>query len=176
MFLTKVVCVVFVALGVFPPVFAESAAETRTERACSVQILNARSNGGVRDGQATEDPASGIRWRVAKDPSHPEWPARLVKVSDRASCGHWSAGPLTTQERRVTVGAAQRPIVRPGDSIVVSQDTRAVNAEFDATALSNGWPGDSIKVRLRFGGKVMRVKVTAPGRALLIGDESESNR
>jgi hypothetical protein len=42
--------------------------------------------------------------------------------------------------------------------------------------LGGGMSGDSIKVRLRFGGKVMRVKVSAPGRALLIGNISEVHR
>jgi hypothetical protein len=173
---TKVIAVLFMVLGLVSQACAASQAKARPEQACAAEILKAKIEGGRRDHQMIKDAASGKSWRVAGDPRHPEWPARLVEVVGGGSCGDQPADPLRTGERRGMSKNSRAIAVRAGDWLRVSQDTRVVHAEFDAIALGGGMSGDSIKVRLRFGGKVMRVKVSAPGRALLIGNISEVHR
>jgi hypothetical protein len=172
---TQMFGMMFVILGVLPRAFALDV-KVRPERRYYAPTLVSNVNAGSLRCQIIRDPASGIGWRVATDPRHPEWPSRLVEISGGDSCGDRLADPLRAGMKLGMANTVQSPTVRAGDWLRVSQDTRVVHAEFNAMALSTGWPGDSIKVRLRFGGKVMRVKLTTPGQALLIEDGSELNR
>ena len=68
------------------------------------------------------------------------------------------------------------PIVHRGEALVMSEDTLTLHAEFEATALSDGARGESIMVRLRLGGKIVRANVSAPGRVVPHPDQNEDNR
>ena len=173
---TKMIGVMIAVLGLMPRACASLDVKDRPEQRCFAPTLTSKVDAGSRERKIIRDPASGMSWRVATDPLHPEWPAKLLEISNEDSCGVRSAGLLREDRESGMAKAAQSPTVRAGDWLRVLQDTRVVHAEFNAMALSKGWPGDSIKVRLRLGGKVMRVKLTAQGQALLMGDDREANR
>jgi len=103
-----------------------------------------------------EDPHSGRRWVLAKDPEH-------------------RGGPGTLVEQRV--GEGLKPggtpkanlVIRAGDRVLVEENTRVARGLFDATALSTARLGASFRVRLRVGGRVVWATATGPGRAALAG-------
>lgn len=172
---TKMIGVMFVVLGLLPRACALDV-KAQLERRCSAPAMTSNVDARSREHQIIRDPASGMSWRVATDPRHPERPAKMVEISNEDYCGDRLIGGLRAGREPRVADTVQSPIVRAGDWLQVLQDTRVVHAEFNAMALSKGWPGDSIKVRLRFAGKVMRVRLTASGQALLIGDEREANQ
>lgn len=59
------------------------------------------------------------------------------------------------------------PILRAGDLLVVEEDTPVVEARLAATALGPAARGATLEARLSIGGKVVRVRAIAPGRATL---------
>jgi flagella basal body P-ring formation protein FlgA len=89
-------------------------------------------------------------------------------ISDEVSCSSQSnvnpgiKGQKTEWLRHPTT------IVRAGDVLVASDETRALLANLEGVALSNGSPGEVIGVRLRLGGNIMRAQVLAPGKVRLI--------
>jgi hypothetical protein len=165
----NVMAVLLVIAGVAPQARPYTNAQARPEAKAMV-------DGGIKGQPLIEDAASGRRWCVARDARHPEWPARLVEISKAAACPRQSSGNLGTREGSGWGRTGQAATVQKGDLLLVSQDNKVVHAEIDAIALSSGRVGDLINVRLRFGGKVMRVRITSTVRAILIGDTREVRR
>jgi hypothetical protein len=60
-----------------------------------------------------------------------------------------------------------------GDRLIVEEDTPVASARLEALALGPASPGVEFMVRLRIGGKVMRVVALGPGRAAF-ATESEA--
>jgi len=114
-----------------------------------------------------QDPALHQGWRVVRIANHPEWPARLQRVSEGAVDCSQSNEADGVLPARTPAASLTPPIVHSGDVLVISEETAVLRGEFDAIALSNAGPGDAIRVRLRFADKVVRVRVTAKGRAVL---------
>ena len=119
-----------------------------------------------------DDPATGLHWRF--EPSVSGGPGKLVQTSDAVSCSGGLAGG--TSEGAGRSRSRLRPVVRRGNSLMVLQESSVLRAELSAIALSDGAEGDSISVRLRFAAKVVRARITGPGRAVLVGSRSEGNR
>ena len=116
-----------------------------------------------------DDPATGMRWLLERDPSRPGGPGRLVPVSGRG----WAVGPA---RQRGTVPrpigpaiqpALYRPVIRAGDRLVIEENTPVVEARLAAVALGPAAAGASFAARLQFGGTVVQAVAVAPGRATL---------
>ena len=104
-----------------------------------------------------KDPSSGTRWLLLADPAHPGGPGRLVAVGGEAP----AAAP------KAAGAEALKPIVRAGDRVVIEEHSSVVNTRLEAVALEPAGEGAVLQARLKFGGKVMRVIVTGPGRAVI---------
>ncbi len=64
------------------------------------------------------------------------------------------------------------PVIRPGDSVILSEDSPVSHALLEAIALQSAATGQVLTVRLKLGGHLLRAIATAPGCALLAeGDE-----
>ena len=106
-----------------------------------------------------DDPGTGRRWLLERDPAHPGGPGRLVDISGRAIEPAMNAGA------QAAVPSPFRPVIRAGDRLVLSQETAVVSARFEAVALEPAAIGKEFKVRLKYGGKVMVAVALAPGLA-----------
>ena len=113
-----------------------------------------------------DDAAMRQHWRPERSAVHPDWPAKLVMIS--GSCDE-RQGP----EAQGRMAKHLSIVVRQGDVLAVSEENAALLAELQAVALSSGGRGGVIRVRLRFAGKVLRARIVAPGKAVLIGDMRE---
>jgi hypothetical protein len=113
------------------------------------------------------DPHTGTRWLLLRDLSHPGGPGRLVPA------GELPANLLPSLRADATGAAAQpdalqvRPVIHTGDRLIVEEHTAVVDASLEAVALSAALPGAAFDVRLKWGGKVLRVWAAGPGRAML---------
>ncbi len=96
-----------------------------------------------------DDPHSGARWMLLRDPGHPGGPGRMVL-----------AGASRLAEK-----VPQRPIIRAGDRLIVEENTAVVEARLEAVALGPAASGSAFDVRLEIGGRIARVVALAPGRA-----------
>jgi len=108
-----------------------------------------------------EDPPLGTRWLLLRDGGHPGGPGRMVLASD---AGKESGGVLANWPPETT-GRMSRPAIRAGDLVVVERSTAVVEARLEAIALEPAAIGSSFHVRLRIGGKVVRVVALAEDRA-----------
>lgn len=116
-----------------------------------------------------DDPATGMRWLLERDPGHPGGPGRLVPVtgSDLAA-GRTRHRQLAFHARSAVIKPSPySPVIRAGDRLVIEENTAAVEARLTAVALSPAVAGASFEARLQFGGKVVRAVAVAPGRATL---------
>ena len=108
-----------------------------------------------------DDPHTGIRWLLMRDPRHPGGPGRLVRVESARN-----------QTRRDKAGVEPfqgelRPFIHAGERLIVEENTPVVEARLEAVALGPAVAGSPLDVRLKIGGKVVRVVASAPGRAVL---------
>jgi hypothetical protein len=105
-----------------------------------------------------DDPHNGDRWLLVRDDSHPGGPGRLLLVS---------ADSIKRRQAASSGSAAQAPIIRAGDRVMVEENTSVAEARLEAVALSPAWPGSLFTVRLTIGGSVLRALAAGPGRAVL---------
>jgi len=104
-----------------------------------------------------DDPRNGDRWLLVRDDSHPGGPGLLLLAS-AAQIKNRQASPQP---------AAEPPIIRAGDRVIVEENTAVAEARLEAVALNPAWPGSLFSVRLTMGGRVLRVLAAGPGRAVL---------
>jgi len=105
-----------------------------------------------------DDPSNGDRWLLVHNANHPAGPGLLLLVSgDRIQPRQ--AGP-----------AAQPalPIIRPGDRVIVEENTPIVAARLEAVAMGPALAGAAFNARLTIGGRVIRAIAIAPGRAAFL--------
>jgi hypothetical protein len=122
-----------------------------------------------------DDPSTGARWLLVRDPAHPEGPGRMV-LSALSSVGEGSAAADSTRERMsIASGQARHFVIRAGDALLVEEHSAAVDAQLEAVALGPAVLGAEFRARLRIGGKVVRVSALGPGRATFV-DEKGARR
>jgi len=114
-----------------------------------------------------EDPFTGNRWLLLRDPNRPAGPGRLVLTRQGNS----------SQTRRgdgaaPTLSSSAGPLIHTGDALVVEEHTSVADTRLEAVALGPATKGAYFKARLKIGGRVARVMAIAPGRAIF-GPESE---
>jgi len=133
---------------------------------------SAQHHDGARATRVIADPGTHRCCAARRNREHPGWPPVLVAISD-AECLSFASSRVTdwsVAARGVQQGA---PIVHPGDLLVVVDDGRRWHSELRAVALSAGRAGDSIFVRLQVGSRVVRVLISASGRAVLKAQRGE---
>ncbi|MGA3262724.1 MAG: hypothetical protein ABSC47_01615 [Terracidiphilus sp.] len=102
-----------------------------------------------------DDPHTGARWLLMRDPSHPGGPGRLLLV-----------GGFRPEYRPSQPGVEPpRPVIRAGDRLIVEENTAVAEARLEAVALGPAVIGSPLDARLKIGGNVVRVVAVAPGRA-----------
>jgi hypothetical protein len=130
------------------------------------------------------DPSTGDRWLLVRDWSSPGGPGRLLLLAgapralapspapaeknlpaskDHEPAAHTSTAPAPIVQAPI----AHAPIIHPNDPLVVEEDSPLVEARLAATALAPAAPGAWFAARLEIGGKIVRVRALAPGRAAL---------
>ena len=138
----------------------------------SSAIVSVAGESSVEVLKVIADPHTGTRWLLLRDLSHPGGPGRLVPASELTSGDRPSRElPILHTEAARTVAQPEvsrlRPVIRTGDRLIVEEHTAVVDATLEAVALSSALPGAAFDVRLKWGGKVLRVWAAGPGRALL---------
>ncbi len=61
-------------------------------------------------------------------------------------------------------------MIHAGDHLIVEEHTRLLDAVLEATSLARAREGESFRVRLSIGGRVVNAVAIAPGRAMLSRD------
>ena len=121
-----------------------------------------------------DDAATGLHWRFENSVSG--GPGKLVQTVDTVSCRRGFAGVRGSSRGSERLSEVRSVVIRKGDAVLVLQESNVVHAELSGIALSEGAPGDSIRVRLRFAAKVVRATISGPGRAVLPGGRNEAHR
>ena len=145
--------------------FAQSASKAVAAPG-GVQVAPAPQGPGGEVLREIDDPATGHRWLVLRDPNHPAGPARLVPAQPRMGCREKDCAP------RPAMPGAERPVIHTGDPVTVEEHTPVLDLRLQAVALEPSLQGAYFKVRLKIGGKVARLMAVAPGHAVF-GPESE---
>jgi hypothetical protein len=104
-----------------------------------------------------DDPHSGARWLLMRDPNHPTGPGRLVPVAQLRD--------QVPQQKPISAPRRPMPVIRTGDHLIVQEDTALVEVRLEAVALSPAVVGSPLKVRLKIGGVVAWAVAIAPGHA-----------
>jgi hypothetical protein len=112
-----------------------------------------------------DDPHTGARWLLMRDPSHPGGPGRLLESTrNPARQRH----PARQDAAGVKASSAElRPVLHAGDRLIVEENSAVVESRLEAVALGPAVLGSVLNVRLSVGGKVVRAVALAPGRAVL---------
>jgi hypothetical protein len=128
--------------------------------------LRASPDGCCKVVREIDDPDTGDRWMLMRDPVHPEGPGRLVLAGgpgvDRAGASR--------QQRPVASAAGQapgRPVIHAGDELIVEEHTPVVETRLEAVALGPAEEGARFRARLKIGGKVVDAVAVSAGRAAL---------
>jgi hypothetical protein len=108
-----------------------------------------------------DDPHTGARWLLMRNPIHPGGPGRLVLLANGDPSGGGRAAGVELQPVNL------RPVIRAGERLVVEEHTQVVEARLEAVALNPAAAGSVLNARLKMGGKVVRAVALAPGRAVL---------
>jgi len=115
-----------------------------------------------------DDPHTGDRWLLMRNPAHPEGPGRLVRATANLSQAGRGAPAEALPVAVLTMQRTQfMPIIHTGDRLIVEEKTAVVEARLEAVALSPAVSGSPLHVRLTIGGNVVRAVALGPGRAVL---------
>ena len=125
-----------------------------------------------------DDPATGNRWLLMRDPLHPGGPGQMILagqdegLTSRAKLGNrsliespWHTPSSTAGRDRLPI--AEPPLIHAGERILVEEHSPVVDTVLEATAVEPARNGDQLKARLSIGGHIVDAIAIAPGRALL---------
>ena len=118
----------------------------------------ARASGEIL--REIEDPATGDRWLLVAGVRG--GPGRLILAGHESNAAK-GAGESESQSRRIS----GQPLIHAGDALIVEDHTAVADVRLEAVALGPAAEGAPFEARLKIGGIVVRVVLTAPGRALL---------
>lgn len=107
-----------------------------------------------------DDPHTGTRWLLIRDPRHTGGPGRLLLAES-------TRNPARQEADLKPSRVEPRPVLHAGDRLIVEENTQVVESRLEAVALGPAVIGSVLNVRLSLGGKVVRVVALAPGRAML---------
>jgi hypothetical protein len=112
-----------------------------------------------------DDPHTGDRWLLMREPSPPGGPGRLVLAG--------TLGALRQQAGTASSRPQPLPVIHTGDRLIVEENTAVAEARLQAVALGPALLGDPLKVRLTIGGAVVQAVALGPGRAVFAQDTEE---
>ncbi|HEY1983846.1 MAG TPA: hypothetical protein VGG85_00470 [Terracidiphilus sp.] len=110
-----------------------------------------------------DDPHSGARWFLFRDPEHPGGPGRLVLESTGRPAGNPTASSLSGISQMESAA-----LVHPGGRLIVEDHAAAFDAWLEATVLEKGSAGAVVAVRLKISGRVVRARILSADRAVLV--------
>jgi hypothetical protein len=116
-----------------------------------------------------DDPHTGDRWLLERGAGAPGGPGRLVRVGPAIEEFRQSSNRVTVSHPLIQAALPelQLAVIRPGDRLVIEENTPIVEARLAAVALCAAQPGAVLNARLEIGGKVVRARALGPGRAEL---------
>jgi hypothetical protein len=125
-----------------------------------------------REIRTIEDSGTHQHWILLQNVSRPAAPALLLQGVSDLSCAR---PPIEEAGSRSAIDARSHsdPVIHAGDYLIVSEHTRVLDTDLEATALKPAAIGDILTVRLKFGGQILSAIATAPGRATLSQKRSE---
>jgi hypothetical protein len=108
-----------------------------------------------------DDPHTGARWLLMRNPIYPAGPGRLVLVGGMRIAALQPGAP---------VAEPPRPIIHAGDRLIVEENTAVVESRLEAVALGPAVVGSPLDARLKVGGKVVRAVALGRGRAAFLAE------
>jgi hypothetical protein len=126
-----------------------------------------------------DDPSTGVRWALERDPTHPGGPGLLRQMQGspvRASSPGQTSKPGQTcnpgqTSSREQVGAPPRmPEIRAGDRIMIEEESATATVHLVGVAVGPASIGSDMLIRLFPGGSVLHAVAQGPGRATLSVD------
>ena len=115
-----------------------------------------------------DDPHTGDRWLLTRDPGRPGGPGRMVLASSLGEPDREGprGAPLTAR-RQIS---RPLPVIHTGDRLIVEQDSALIKARLEAVALGPAMFGAQFNVRLIPGGQAVQAVALGPGRAAFAPD------
>jgi hypothetical protein len=127
---------------------------------------------GYRALREVADLGTHQHWLLIQDLTRATGPALFMKQPQHSACAFLTLGKMNFGS---ALGARVRsiPVIHAGDRIILCEHTILSDAELEATALEAAAVGESLRVRIKFGGLTVRAIAAAPGRATLVPEASE---
>jgi hypothetical protein len=128
-----------------------------------------------------DDPATGNRWLLERSSLNDGGPGRMLLFEPGKASSLQQGTTVPRPDRRDGPGgvgkqeSARRVVapillIRAGERLIVEEHTELLDATLEAVALSGASQGESLRVRLLIGWRVVNAVAVAPGRALLATD------
>ncbi|HEY1802997.1 MAG TPA: hypothetical protein VGG45_00820 [Terracidiphilus sp.] len=114
-----------------------------------------------------DDAATGDRWLLIRDAAHPGGPGKMVRTEIAAMKLAGDRSKAESEPAKRNAHATVRLVIRAGDRVIVEEHTPVVDARLEAVALESAKVETELPVRLKIGGKVVRVVALASGEARL---------
>jgi hypothetical protein len=111
------------------------------------------------------DAHSGAHWVLLRDGIHPGGPGTLLPAT--------SESELRESDKPDVSRRADAPCIHFGEKLIIEDRTETAEAFLEGVAMEAATVGSALRVRLKIGGKVVRTKALAPGRAALAADVGE---
>lgn len=144
----------------------QTAGTPRNERLSTPQprdVAPTRANSSVGILREIRDLHTGVRWLIVRDQHNPAGPGVMMATDESAVLR-----PEVDSQNRGPSFAIQA-----GDRLLVEEHTVTADSYLDAIALERAQPGGDVHVRLTLGGKVVRVRAIAAGRAVFTRQEKD---
>ena len=110
-----------------------------------------------------DDPHTGNRWLLTRDPSRPGGPGLMVL----AAVGFQRANVLGADDSSASKDQSRYlPVIHTGDHLVVEENTSVASVYLDGTALGPAMVGSPLNVRLTIGDSIVRAAALGPHRAV----------
>jgi hypothetical protein len=172
----RVVWLIVIAIGpVLPGRCQRQSACTPQKTASGSKVILgcAGESGRYRLIRFVDDPSTKQHWLLLKDLSRPANPALFVEESLEAGAETRSTSATPSRSSVPTHSIA---VIHAGDSILLSEHTRIIDAEFEATALHAAAMDEVVDVRMKFGNRTLKAVATGPRRATVVEEASEEHQ
>jgi hypothetical protein len=139
-------------------------------------ITSSRAPDSIRETvREVDDPTTGNRWLLERSSQIPGGPGRMV-LFEQGKVSSLERGSSVPRPGGVGKQDGTRKAVAPsllicaGQRLIVEEHKPLLDATLEAIALSGASQGESLRVRLLIGGRVVNAVATGPGHALLATD------